>query len=107
MIRIIEKIAVLSLDRTDTAAIELPMVPASGTVEISDTQENDGRLRTITLSAVVTRRLEELYDRLKVSVVYCNGCVETYGNDDLPVCLDIKTVSGQIRISTKYKIPLI
>lgn len=107
MIRIIEKLAVLSLDRTDTATIDLPMVPASGTVEISDTKESEGRLRTITLSAVITRRFEELYDRLKLSIVYCDGGIETYGTEDLPVYLDIKTVSGQIKISTKYKIPLI
>lgn len=107
MIRIIEKITVLSLDRTDTAAIELPMVPASGTVEISDTKESDGRLRTISLSAVVTRRFEELYDRLKLSIAYCDGGVETYGTEDLPVYLDIKKAAGQVKISTKYKIPLI
>lgn len=107
MIRIIEKITVLSLDRTDTAAIELPMVPASGTVEISDTQNKDGRLRTISLSAVITRKFEELYDRLKLSIVYCDGGIDTYGTDDIPVRLDIKTASNQTKISTKYEIPLI
>lgn len=107
MIRIIEKITVLSLDRTDTAAIELPMVPASGTVEISDTQNKDGRLRTISLSAVITRKFEELYDRLKLSIVYCDGGIDTYGTDDIPVRLDIKTSSNQTKISTKYEIPLI
>lgn len=107
MIRIIERIAVLSLDRTDTAAIDVPIVPASGIVEIADTHSQDGRLRTITLSAVITRRFEELYDRLNLSIVYCDGGIETYGTEDLPLRLDIKTVSSQTKISAKYEIPLI
>ena len=76
-------------------------------MEIADTHSQDGRLRTITLSAVITRRFEELYDRLKLSIVYCDGGIETYGTEDLPLRLDIKTVSSQTKISAKYEIPLI
>ncbi|MGM9737121.1 MAG: hypothetical protein ACI3ZT_01750 [Candidatus Cryptobacteroides sp.] len=84
----------------------LPVVPSTASVEITDESGTDGRLRTVSLSGVLRHRLPEIDRELIVDVIYCDGCRETHGSEDLPVRFDVSDASGQIKISAKHKTAL-
>lgn len=102
MIRIVEKIEVRSLDMEGEPVYTLPMVPATGRVEISDTHEPAGVLRTVTIQAVLRETVDALAGRVIVKVSYCGGGVETWGTRSLPVVFDVK-ISGNVQITAKYR----
>ncbi len=102
MIRIIDMLTARSLDEQDAEEIVLPLVPASASAVIEDTAEDEGMLRTVTLSAVLASPVRILKHRLAVKVFYCDGGMDALGSEDLPLRFDVK-ISGQIKISAKYK----
>lgn len=102
MIRIVSSIEVQSLDMEGEPVYTLPMVPASGKVEVSDTAESAGLLRTVTIEAVLKETVAALTGRVIVKVTYCDGSVETFGSAALPVRFGVK-IGQNIQISAKYQ----
>lgn len=102
MIRIIEKIEVKSLDLEGKPVVELPMVPATGKVEVSDAADSAGILRTVTISATLTETVRALAGRVIVTLYFCDGSVQTWGSAELPLIFDVK-IGDRVTISVKYK----
>ena len=104
MIRLIDSIIVTPIGR-DYPTV-LPLVPSTASVEITDESGSDGRLRTVSLSGVLRYRVPEIDRELIADVIYCDGCRETHGTEDLPVRFYVSEASGQIKITTEHKTAL-
>jgi hypothetical protein len=107
MIRIIKSLRAQSLDLGDGQWVTLPMVPATGSIEISMKTEAAGRLATAKISATLTREDAILRDNIILQVTYCedSDSVETFGAADLPLRLDVSR-SDTVRISASYSWPV-
>ena len=94
------------LDLGDGKWVDLPMVPATGTLEITRKTEAAGRLATARIGATLTREDAILQDNMILQVGFCEDedSVETFGTADLPLRLDV-TMGDRIRISASWSWP--
>ncbi|MBR1926172.1 MAG: hypothetical protein IJ840_00190 [Bacteroidales bacterium] len=106
MIRIIKTLRAQSLDLGDGKWVELPLVPATGLLEISRKTEAAGRLATAKISATLTREDAILADNMILEVRFCEDgdSVETFGSADLPLRLDIST-ADTVKVSASWSWP--
>ena len=106
MIRIIKTLRAQSLDLGDGRWVELPMVPATGTLEITRKTEAAGRLATAKISATLTREDDILHDNMILEVGFCEDedSVESFGSADLPLRLDV-SASDSVKISASWSWP--
>lgn len=106
MIRIIDSLRAMSLDKNDGQWVTLPLVPATGTVELSESTDNGGRLVTAAVSATLSSAPDILHDNVTLKVGFCGGEYETYGTDDLPLTLEVSR-SDTVKVSCKYRYPVV
>lgn len=107
MIRIVKELQAMSLDTADKIWHRLPLVPATGTIETSDKKDESGRLATMKLNATLSDSDSDsiIRDNIMLRVTFCDGSVETYGSNDLPLSLSV-TKADTLRISCAYEYPL-
>jgi hypothetical protein len=106
MIRIIDSLQAQSLDGGDGQWTVLPLVPATGTIETSESSDDGGRLVTVKVAATLFSGPDIIHDNLSLKVGFCGGDTETYGTEDLPLALDVSR-SDTVKVSCTYKFPLI
>lgn len=106
MIRIIKRLRAQSLDLGDGKWVDLPMVPATGTLEITRKTEAAGRLATAKIGATLTREDDILRDNMILQVWFCEdqNSAESFGSSDLPLKLDIST-ADTVKISSTWSWP--
>lgn len=107
MIRIIKTLRAQSLDLADGRWSALPMVPATGTIEITEKTEAAGRLATARIEATLASEPDILRDNLILEVAFCEDedSVMSFGSSDLPLRLDISR-TDRLRISASYSWPV-
>lgn len=106
MIKIVHTILVRSLDLHPDIWVPLRFVPATATLGIADTWDENGRSEVLTLNAVVPGRVPVLGDNLGVRVYWCKGGYREFGTEDFPVRFEIEE-DDVIRISAEYRRPVL
>lgn len=106
MIKIVESILVRSLDRHPDTWVALDFVPATATLEISGTWDENGRSEVLKLNATVPRKDAVLEDNLCVRVYWSNGGYRDIGTEDFPVRFEIEE-TDVIRISVEWRCPVL
>ena len=107
MIKIIKTLKARSLDLGDGILHTLPMVPATGYLEITEKDDSAGRLATAKISATLSRDHDILRDNLELQVGFCDDedTVRSFGTVDLPLRLEI-TMADTIKVSCSYSYPI-
>ena len=106
MIRIIKTLRAQSLDLGDGKWVDLPLVPATGLLEITRKTEAAGRLATAKITATLSREDGILRDNMILQVGFCEDedSVESFGSADLPLKLDISS-ADTVKISATWSWP--
>ena len=105
MIRIVRKVVLESLDDKEKQPFRLPIVPASGIVEIKESADEGGRLLEYNFSANLSGDvLPEYRSNLKIRIYFDDGRSVVLGNPDLPVRFIFDTYNI-IKVTFKYRRP--
>ena len=108
MIRIIKAISARSLDPGNGNWVRLPMIAATGRLELTYKTDSAGRLCTANLSATLSRRDDILDDNLILRLTLEDepqDSVLDLGSPDLPLRLDI-TETDIVKISATWSRPV-
>lgn len=88
MIRIVERIYVHDLDTQDYA--ELPVVPASATIDKNVEYKKNGRVTTYKLSCNLLKEIPAIYHNVVLKAVYDRGKPDIIGTEEMPVRLSVE-----------------
>lgn len=105
MIRIIDTLQAMSLDKRDGVWHRLALVPGTATIERSEKTEDAGRLATVKIAATLSESSDVMRDNLTLAVGFCHGDDEVYGTEELPLTFDVSETNA-LKLSCSYQYPV-
>ena len=107
MIKIIKKLRAKSLDLSDGIWHDLPLVPATGKLEITTKTEAAGRLGTAKIEATLSKDHDIIKDNLMLQIVFCSeeDQIMNLGSSDLPLRFDVSE-TDTLKLSCTYSWPI-
>ena len=102
MIQIVEKIFVKNADVDAADWCQLPIVPATATIETQVSKDDAGWLSTRELKAILMPTHPFLFRNHIVRVAFDDGETLTIGSKDIPVHISVRHTNA-IEISFEYK----
>ncbi len=101
MINNIRHIRYIDINTDDYTYKFLPIVPGSATYEIETKNTDSGIIKTLKLTATVTKIIPEMYKNLVICLDFCDGTVKRFGSSYVPVRINF-TEEQPIKISIEY-----